>query len=79
MTGRKPADPKDEVQLSRVLRDRPEQGGAREGAEEPIVPNSDEVHPGEDGGIVERVHPNVELESGPVDREDEDDPLPQAP
>ena len=76
MTPRKPADPRLDVQLSDVRHDRRHGEGQRDSAEEPISPDP---RAAEIEGDDEERHLNVEVESGPVDREEGDDPLPGAP
>lgn len=75
MTARKPADPRTEVQISDVTREREHGEGQRSPAEEPLSP--DPRADLEDDA--EGRHKNVEVEIGPVDREDRDDPLSEAP
>lgn len=79
MTARKPSDPRDDVQISDVLRDRFDGDASRGTAEESISPDPKEMWNSEDAPDEVGLHTNVEVESGPVDREDGEDPLPQAP
>lgn len=79
MTARKPSDPRDDVHISNVLHDRSDGETRRGSSDEPISPNPEEARGSEDPPDDVGRHANVEVESGPVDREDGEDPLPQAP
>jgi hypothetical protein len=71
MPPRKPADPRDDVQRSNVLREH--------GIDLPGDSLADRAGLDHETGEEEGRHVNVEVESGPVDREERDDPLPEAP
>lgn len=71
MPARKPVDPRVEVRIDEAGPADPSRGH-----EEEPVSSGEAEEPVTDAP---RRHANVEMESGPVDREDRDDPLPEAP